>query len=64
MRRGSRTLLFIVYVLFALYFLNYGLNFIGIPESFSTFEQGIIFVGGILLLLGGINHLRVGRYSY
>ena len=59
-----RTFLFIVYVIFALYFLNYGLNFISVPENFLTFDKWIVFIGGLLLLFGGINHLRVGRYAY
>ena len=57
----GRFILFIVYLIFALYFLNFGLGFISMPESFATVDKWIIAIGGILLIAGAINHLRVRR---
>jgi len=59
MRR--HTLLFILYVLFAAYFINIALGIIAIPDFFSNFNKWISFIGGILLLIGGIQFLRPRR---
>jgi hypothetical protein len=55
-----------VYTIFGLYFLNYPLNLIKVPEAISSVDPWSIFVGGILIILGGINYLRAGvrRYYY
>lgn len=55
---------FFIYLLMGLYFINYPLNFIKIPEFVSGFEAWIIFVGGILILVGGINYLRTSKKRY
>jgi len=49
---------FVLYLVFGAYFLNYALNFVAIPGVIADFDKWIIFAGGILILLGGINHLR------
>jgi len=53
-----------IYIIFALYFLNYPFGIIKIPESFSTIESWIIFIGGILLVIGGFSYFRKGRIPY
>jgi formate hydrogenlyase subunit 3/multisubunit Na+/H+ antiporter MnhD subunit len=53
-----------LYTIFGLYFLNYPLNLIKLPEAVSSIDPWIIFVGGILIILGGINYLRAGRRYY
>jgi len=58
------TIGFFIYLLMGLYFINYPLNFIKIPEFVSNFETWIIFAGGILILVGGINYLRTSRRHY
>jgi len=58
---GVRTFLFVIYLLVGLYFLNIFFGFVGIPESFKTYNAIISLVGGILIILGGVNHLRVSR---
>jgi|TARA_B100001079_G_C16245907_1_gene441104 hypothetical protein len=52
---------FIVYLVFGIYFINSSFNFIKIPEVISNFNQWIILLGGVLILLGGINHFRAIR---
>jgi hypothetical protein len=62
MARGGG-LFFILYLLLGLYFINFGFNFIQIPAFFTTIDKWIIFVGGILLVFGGINLLKSNRYT-
>ena len=56
-----KILLFLIYILFGLYFINFGIEFYTIPEVISEFNKWIIFVGGILILLGGVNYLRSSK---
>jgi len=63
-RRGTMFAIFVIYVLFGLYFLNSKLNFMKIPESFAGGDLWIIFVGGVLLIIGGIRFVASRRYSY
>ncbi|HEB47354.1 MAG TPA: hypothetical protein ENI22_02695 [Candidatus Pacearchaeota archaeon] len=64
MRGGSRLIVLLLYLIFGLYFLNYPLGIFTLPEAMSSLDPWIIFVGGILILFGGINYFRAGRYRY
>ena len=64
MKRGPNTLIMLVYLVFGLYFINQPFQFIQIPESFSIAEPWIIFVGGILIILGAVNYFKVRRRPY
>jgi len=64
LQRGPNAFLMIIYFLFGLYFVNFPFQFVKIPESFSTIEGWIIFVGGLLILLGAVNYFRVKRRVY
>ncbi len=59
-----RGLVMFLYILFALYFLNYPFGVIVIPELFSSVEPWIIFIGGILLIIGGFSYFKRGRMHY
>ena len=48
----------VVYLVFGAYFINLSFSFITLPEFITGFYQWITLVGGILILLGGINHFR------
>jgi hypothetical protein len=61
MARGGGGLFFIIYLLLGLYFLNFGLNFVKIPEAFSKINNWIIFAGGVLLIFGAIRFLMTRR---
>ena len=61
---GGRGALFLLYLIFGLYFLNFGLNFIKIPESFDTINKWIIFVGGGLIVFSALRHLVTRRHYY
>lgn len=52
--------IFFLYVLVGLYFLNFPFNYVKIPEGLSNFNNWIIFFGGILILFGAFNYLRIG----
>lgn len=61
-KKGLKSLVFLVYLLFGIYFLNYGLNFFTFPEGLSTVVESWIFaLGGLLLIIGAINVLRISR---
>ena len=62
MKRGVSFVIFIIYALFGLYFLNGQLNFAKIPETFAKGDLWIVFVGGILLIVAGIKFLTTKRY--
>jgi hypothetical protein len=63
MARGGAFLFFLLYLVLGLYFINVGINFIKIPAFFTSIDKWIIFAGGILLIFGGINSLRMSRYT-
>ena len=62
-RSSNRSFLFIIFLVFGLYFLNYGFSFITIPKGMDVVNKWIIAAGGVLILLGGINYLRASRYT-
>jgi len=51
----------VVYFIFGLYFINYAFNFVVFPEFIANLDKWIILVGGILIFIGGVNYLRVGK---
>jgi len=63
-QKGPNTFLMIIYLIFGLYFVNFPFQFVKIPESFMGIEKWIIFVGGLLILLGAVNYFRVKRRVY
>ncbi len=60
----SSKILFVVYLVFALYLVNMTLNLLAIPEFITNLDNLIILIAGILVFLGGINHLRLRRKVY
>ena len=58
MKSGVKTFWFIIHLIFGIYFINVALQFLKIPESFASADKWIIFIGGVLVLLGGIYFLR------
>lgn len=52
---------FLVYLIFGLYFINFALNFIALPDFFSKIDKWIILIGGILIIVGAINYFRVSK---
>jgi hypothetical protein len=52
---------FIMYIVFGLYFINSVFTFVEIPGFVSNIDKWLVVIGGGLLILGGINYLRIGR---
>ncbi|MBT4352144.1 hypothetical protein HOD20_06455 [archaeon] len=55
---------FLIYLIVGVYLLNVPLNFFPLPGFVQGIHEWIVFVGGILVVLGGINYLRAGRRLY
>jgi len=64
MRGASRLLVLLLYLIFGFYFLIFPFGIFELTESLSNLEPWIIFIGGFLILFGGINYFRAGRYRY
>lgn len=52
---------FLVYLVFGLYFLNSALNLVAIPENMVKLDKWIFVIGGIMIIIGGINSLRINK---
>ncbi len=63
-RRGGFGFMFIIYLIFGIYFINYAIRFIPLPPAIDPINKWIILVGGVLIIFGAINHYRLSRYSY
>ena len=58
MKKGA-ILFFLLYLVVGLYFINFPINYLEIPDYITEFNNWIIFIGGVLIILGGINFLRI-----
>lgn len=64
-RGGSgRMLLFIVYLVFGLYFLNSGLSFITLPGFLEDISSWISIIGGALLIIGGFFYMKASKRPF
>lgn len=52
-------IIFLLYLALGLYFLNFQIGYVEIPDYISVYDNWIIFAGGIFIILGGINFLRL-----
>ncbi len=58
---GLKVLFFILSLIIGLYFINVPIAFVKIPESLLGIQNWISFVGGILIIIGAVNYLRLRR---
>ncbi|MFW6225724.1 MAG: hypothetical protein ACOC3V_02040 [bacterium] len=56
-----RLFLFLFYILIGVYIANISEEFFIVPEFIYDFNSIILFIGGILLIIGGINYLRISK---
>jgi hypothetical protein len=63
MKKGSM-IMFLIYAIFGAYFIISSLELFSLPEFFSNFNKWITLVGGILIILGGFNYLRINRLKF
>jgi len=59
--KGVNFVFFLFYLILGAYLVNIPFNFILIPEYISKFNIWIIFVGGLLVILGAVNYFRIKR---
>jgi len=63
-RKSSGGFLFpVLFLIFGAYFINYSLKFIPIPAAVDPVHKWIILGGGILIIIGAINQLRLNSYT-
>ena len=60
-RRGVNWFFVVFYLVIGLYFLNHPFGLIPIPGFVSGFDTWIIFLGGIFMIIGAVNSIRLGR---
>ncbi|GBE19757.1 MAG TPA: hypothetical protein ENG87_02465 [Candidatus Pacearchaeota archaeon] len=59
MRKGNKLIFFLINTIIGLYLVNYTVQFMKISEVISKFDPWIISIGGVLIIIGGINYFRV-----
>jgi predicted membrane channel-forming protein YqfA (hemolysin III family) len=64
MRQGGNILMVLLYLVLAVYFLNYPFQIMKIPQYISVADQWIIFIGGIFLVIGAVSFFRASRRFY
>lgn len=58
---GLKILFFTLSLVIGLYFLNAPFSFVKMPETILGFQNWIIFAGGILVIIGAVNYIRLRR---
>lgn len=59
--KKSSPLFFIINLILGLYLINIKFTFLPIPEQVTKLNEWIFLFGGLLIILGGINYLRIKR---
>lgn len=57
----NKLIWFVIYLVLGIYFINSALIYYKIPEEILVFDKWIRLVGGCLIIIGGINSLRVRK---
>jgi len=52
---------FAIHLIIGIYLLNVLIDFIPVPEVIFDYNSWIIFVGGVFVIMGGINYFRVKK---
>ena len=47
----------LIHLLLGLYFINFALSFVVLPEFVSEFDKWIFLIGGVMIILAGLTHL-------
>lgn len=65
MKKGEAFIVFLLYLVFGLYFITSSLNLVTFPDFMSKIDRWVILVGGVLIVVGGINYLRArNKFQY
>lgn len=52
---------FLVYLVFGAYLINSVFGFYPMPKIISNFDKWVIAIGGVLIIIGGFNFLRIKK---
>jgi len=63
MRKG-KIIWVLIYLIFGLYFINSAFPSITLPSFIIRIDKWMVFIGAILIFIGGINYLRAGKKTY
>lgn len=63
MQKGAKTIFFLIFLIFGAYFINYPFNFVKLPVIPAEMISWVIFLGGILIIIGGISFLKATKFS-
>lgn len=58
MVKGASNMIFFIFLIAGLYFLNLFFNFITLPESFNEINRFMNLIGGIMIIIGGFYLLK------
>jgi len=47
---------FLIYLIVGLYLINIPFSFILMPDYIAVFDNWIVFIGGVLVLIGGVKY--------
>ncbi|MEK6757901.1 MAG: hypothetical protein AABX88_02120 [Nanoarchaeota archaeon] len=64
MMRRNRGAIFLIYVVVGAYLLNFAFKFYEFPAAISKIHIYVVGIAGILVILGGINYLRLQPMSH
>ncbi len=56
-KKRNNLIFFLVYFIFAIYFLNFKFPLLTVPEFIANINDWIVVFGGLLLLFSGLNFL-------
>ena len=59
MVKVSQIIFIVINLVFGGYLINFSIKFIKVPEFVSPYDPWILLVGGILIVFGAVNYLRV-----
>ncbi|MFH1326675.1 MAG: hypothetical protein ABIH59_00930 [archaeon] len=57
-------IVFFIYLILGVYFINMAFGFFQMPEFVLSIDKWIGFAAGILLVVGAINYLRASKKKY
>jgi hypothetical protein len=63
MGKEGDTIWFVIYLVVGGYFINRAITYIVVPKIITEFDKWIFLLGGILIIIGGISHLRLGSHK-
>ncbi len=61
--KHKKIIFFLAYLIFGTYLINSVIKFYPMPEIFSTLDKWAIVIGGVLIIMGGFNFLRIKKYK-